>query len=172
MLIVVSFAGAKGPANNKSSADVPKKEPDCTSPVYRQFDFWAGDWDAFEINDPSTVVAHVPVKNILNGCVLLEDYRGEDGLHGQSFTLYDGSRKVWHQSWVTNRGQLLVIEGTLEAGAMVLTGSDLTPEGKKRKVRGVWKPVEGGVRETAETSIDGGKTWQPWFDLMFRHHKE
>jgi len=53
---------------------------------------------------------------------------------------------------------------------MVLSGSDLTPTGEKREVRGVWKPVEGGVRETAVTSLDAGKTWQPWFDLMFRPH--
>jgi hypothetical protein len=24
-------------------------------------------------------------------------------------------------------------------------------------------------RETAVTSLDGGKTWQSWFDLEFRH---
>jgi hypothetical protein len=24
------------------------------------------------------------------------------------------------------------------------------------------------VRETADTSADGGKTWTPWFDLEFR----
>lgn len=34
--------------------------------------------------------------------------------------------------------------------------------------RGVWKPEKGGVRESAVTSADGGKTWEPWFDLMFR----
>jgi hypothetical protein len=32
-------------------------------------------------------------------------------------------------------------------------------------------PVEGGVREIGITSIDNGKTWQPWFDLMFRPHQ-
>jgi hypothetical protein len=27
-----------------------------------------------------------------------------------------------------------------------------------------------GVRETAETSADGGTTWKPLFDLVFRPH--
>jgi hypothetical protein len=27
------------------------------------------------------------------------------------------------------------------------------------------------VREVAETSSDGGKTWQPYFDIHFRPHK-
>jgi hypothetical protein len=31
--------------------------------------------------------------------------------------------------------------------------------------------MTGGVRETAVTSTDGGTTWQPWFDLVFRPHK-
>ena len=37
--------------------------------------------------------------------------------------------------------------------------------------KGVWKPVDGGVRETAATFADGGKTWKPWFDLAFPPHK-
>jgi hypothetical protein len=54
---------------------------------------------------------------------------------------------------------------------MVLGGIDRTTSGDERTVRGIWKPVDGGVRETASTSTDGGKTWKPWFDLMFRPHK-
>jgi DICT domain-containing protein len=54
---------------------------------------------------------------------------------------------------------------------MVLSGADRTDDGKERRVRGIWKPEDGGVRETAVTSTDGGKTWKPWFDLVFRPHK-
>jgi hypothetical protein len=83
----------------------------CSTAEYRQFDFWAGDWDGFEVAKSDVRVAHNRVSWILDGCVLLEDYQGADGSHGESFTIYDASRKVWHQSWVTNRGALLVIEG-------------------------------------------------------------
>jgi hypothetical protein len=54
---------------------------------------------------------------------------------------------------------------------MVLLGADRTVDGKERRVRGVWKAVSGGVRETAFASIDGGKTWKLWFDLLFKPHK-
>jgi len=77
---------------------------------------------------------------------------------------------MWHQSWVTNRGNVLVIEGSLNAGEMVLSGADWTSDGSERRVRGVWKPVKEGVREAAVVSFDGGKTWKPWFDLVFRPH--
>jgi hypothetical protein len=147
------------------------KPASCSAPEYHQFDFWVGDWDAFDAANPVTNVARTRVHRILDGCVLLEDYEGANGLKGQSFSLYDASRKIWHQSWVTNRGQLLVIEGKLEAGEIVLAGVDHATDGEKRYVRGTWKPVKGDVRETAVTSTDGGKTWQPWFDLLFRPHK-
>jgi hypothetical protein len=143
----------------------------CMAPEYRQFDFWAGDWDAFE-TDSQTKVAGTRVDVLLNGCVLRENYEGTDGHSGQSFTIYDASRQVWHQTWVTNRGQLLVVEGKIQNGEVVLSGVDRLAGGKKRNVRGVWKPVNAGVRETAQTSTDGGKTWKLWFDLVFRPHKE
>jgi ketosteroid isomerase-like protein len=138
----------------------------CAAAVYRQFDFWAGDWDVFEVGG-SNPVAHVRVDPILDGCVLREDYQGSDGQQGQSFTMYDAARNVWHQSWVTNRGQLLEIEGKLEDSDMVLTGED---HAANALVRGIWKSLNGDVRETAVTSADGGKTWKPWFDLEFHRN--
>lgn len=141
----------------------------CSGPEYRQFDFWIGDWDALETGKRD-VVARTRVDRILDGCALREDYESTNGLKGQSFSLYDASRRVWHQSWATNKGQLLTIEGRIEDGEMVLSGTERRADGAERLVRGTWKPINGGVRETAVTSLDVGKTWQPWFDLVFRPH--
>ncbi len=171
VFLIALSARIEGMATRPPSAEESAKPASCAGPEYRQFDFWVGDWDAFDVDNPDKVVARNHVDRILDGCVLLEDYQGANGSHGQSFTIYDASRKVWHQTWVTNRGQLLTIEGKMQAGEMVLSGADLTADGKERHVRGVWKPVNGVVRETAVTSTDGGKTWEPWFDLWFRAHK-
>jgi hypothetical protein len=149
----------------------PPPAKSCTTPEFHQLDFWIGDWDAFDFDAPHVVAARTRVDRILDGCALREDYRDTNGMQGQSFSIYDASRKVWHQSWVTNRGKLLVIEGQFRNGEMVLSGSDRTLQGSERLVRGTWKPVSGGVRETALTSIDGGKTWTLWFDILFRPHK-
>src|SRR5262249_30514051 len=78
------------------------------------------------------------------------------------------SRKVWHQTWVTNRGQLLTIEGHWRNGAMVLSGSYPLETGLRGLVRGIWKSLPGEVQETASRSDDHGKTWTSWFDLRFR----
>lgn len=145
-------------------------EPACAAPEYHQFDFWVGDWDSLEA-DTGKQEARLRVTRILDGCVIHEDYQSVSGHKGESFSVYDATRKVWHQTWVTNRGELLTIEGQFQDGEMKLTGSDLTANGQKRVVRGVWKPVAGGVRETAVISLDDGQSWKPWFDLIFHQHK-
>lgn len=140
----------------------------CSSSEYHQFDFWVGNWDAFEVADLKTSGAHLRVEKILGGCVLKETYDGASGVEGQSFSIYDRTRGVWHQSWVTSRGQLLTIEGGMQDGKMVLSGADKTADGKDRLVRGTWAQEAEGVRETAVRSTDGGKTWELWFDLIFK----
>jgi ketosteroid isomerase-like protein len=142
----------------------------CSNPESHQFDFWVGDWDVFEVENPATSVARVRVDR--GGCVLREDYQDKEGHMGQSFSIYDAPRRNWHQSWVTNRGQLLLLDGGLQDGAIVLSAFEHTADGSDRQVRGTWKAVAGGVRETAVRSTDGGSTWTPWFDLMFRPHAD
>jgi hypothetical protein len=157
----------------------PSKPAPCASPEHRQLDFWLGDWDAFDVDDKGgvgrEVSARLKVDLLLDGCVLREDYQGMDGLKGESFTIYDAARKLWHQTWVTNRGQLLTIEGrreeALEGEPIVLEGEIPGADGKPaQRIRGLWKRQGEGVRETALTSADGGKSWQPLFDILFRPH--
>ena len=98
--------------------------PPCSAPEFQQFDFWLGDWDAFDADNPATPVARAKVTSILDGCVVHEDYQDTTGGHGESFSIYDASRKVWHQTWVTNHGRLLTIEGSFQNGEMFMTGVD------------------------------------------------
>ena len=169
-LAVVAFAFEACPSSSSPTAEQSSKPSSCDAAEYKQFDFWIGDWDAFDIGS-QTPSGRARVTRILEGCVLHEDYEGTDGHKGESFSIYDRSRRVWHQSWVTNRGELLVIEGTFQSGEMVLSGADRTADGKERQVRGIWKPERDGVRETAARSKDGGKSWEPWFDIIFRSHR-
>jgi hypothetical protein len=142
----------------------------CTAPEYRQFDFFAGDWDAYDVTASAKLVARNKVDLILGGCVLHEVYRQTDSLVGESFSIYDASRGRWHQSWVTNHGALLLLDGGLEGGRMALTATEKASDGTPSLLRGVWRREGTAVRETAERSADGGKTWTPVFDLLFRPH--
>jgi ketosteroid isomerase-like protein len=161
-VIVLFAAGPRAFGQQLSQGVAP-----CAAPEYRQFDFWLGDWDVFE-RDGTTRAAHVRVERALDGCALYEYYEDRKDLRGQSVTIYDRARKVWHQTWVTNRGQLLSIEGRMDGDEIILSGSYRGPNGEDTLVRGTWKPNGPDVRETAVTSTDGGKTWNTWFDLVFR----
>ncbi|MFT3789733.1 MAG: hypothetical protein QM741_01380 [Rudaea sp.] len=154
-------------------ADAAESAKFCTDAEYRKFDFWIGDWDTFDepVTPASKSVARNHVDAVLDGCAIHEDYDQFDGHHGRSFTIYDAARKVWHQSWVTNRGELLVLEGTRSANRITLEGDEAGAKGRRR-VRVFWEPQGGDVRETATVSADGGKTWRPLFDILFRRHKE
>ena len=145
--------------------------PACTGPEYRQFDFFVGDWDTYEVGEPDSLVARNYVTPMVGGCALREVYQQNDGLSGESFSSYDRSRGVWHQSWVTNRGQLLLLEGGLEGNRMVLTAPEQEADGSTSLLRGTWWREGANVRELAERSHDGGQTWETVFDIVFRPHR-
>lgn len=151
-------AGVRVASSTESALSTP-----CSAPAYHQFDFWVGDWDVFDVDSPNKA-AHARIDSILNGCVLRENYQGLDGRQGQSFTTYDASRNAWHQTWVTNGGELLEIDGKFEKNGIQLSGKNQ----HGLLVQGTWKPVNGEVRETAVRSSDNGKSWEPWFDIIFR----
>jgi hypothetical protein len=143
---------------------------DCATPEHRQLDFWIGDWDTFESDTPGGAsVARARVKSIADGCALYERYEQNDGLIGESILSYDPVRKRWQQTWVTNRGALMVIVGTFKDGALVLEGDVHLKDGTSVRQRITWKAQGVGVRESAVLSKDGGKTWKPAFDVLFLH---
>jgi hypothetical protein len=147
------------------------RAPSCTSAEYRQFDFFVGDWDAYDFGVPDSVIARNHVTPMLDGCAVREVYVQRDGLRGESFSAFDAGRHAWHQSWVTNHGVLLLLDGQLQSGRMVLTATEHGLQGDSSLLRGIWTPQRGSVRETAQRSKDGGKTWEPVFDIVFRPHQ-
>jgi hypothetical protein len=38
----------------------PAASPQCRSSEHRQFDFWVGDWDAYDLPDTTRAVARIP----------------------------------------------------------------------------------------------------------------
>jgi hypothetical protein len=139
---------------------------------YHQLDFWIGDWDTFETeapNGPSEARAHVDP--IAQGCAIHELYEQTDGLIGDSILSYDPVRRLWQQTWVTNHGAIMVITGNFKDGALVLEGEVHLKNGKTVIQRITWKTQDTGVREYAIVSRDGGGTWEPSFDVLFRKHR-
>ena len=142
----------------------------CAAPEYHQFDFFEGDWDTYDATDSTKIVARNRVTPMLDGCAVREEYAQTDGMRGESFSTYDATRRAWHQSWVTNHGSLLLLDGGLVGGRMELTATQRAADGSSSLVRVAWWTKGRAVRERAEQSKDAGATWTPMFDIVFRPH--
>ena len=146
--------------------------PNCVgAQEYHQLDFWIGDWDTFETDGSEKASeARTHVDPIAQGCAIHELYEQSDGLIGDSILSYDPVRKQWQQTWVTNRGAIMVITGHFADGALVLEGDAHLKDGSTVRQRITWQRQNDAVRESAVASKDGGKTWTPAFDVTFRKH--
>ena len=176
LVFVVAFAAhAAEPATAKAKPAVSlatAQAAQCPDPEFRQFDFWLGDWDTYE-SDRSvpTSIARTRITPIAAGCAIHELYEQTDGLIGDSILSFDPVRKVWQQTWVDNRGTLIVISGAFKDGAVTMEGEMRLRSGKMILQRISWKREDHGVREFSVRSMDGGTTWEPFFDVLFKKRK-
>jgi len=160
----ILWAVAIAPARTAGGSAPAKSAPACDRRECRQFDFWLGDWDVYG-PDGKTVVGRSHVEGILDGCVLLENWYGAKGGTGKSFNTWTRSDSLWHQSWVSNSGNLLLLQGSFRNGAMVLEGD--SPPGTRNRI--TWTPRPGGeVEQRWSTSADGGATWTTSFLGIYR----
>jgi hypothetical protein len=132
-----------------------------------QYDRRVGNWRVIDHDGRGPVVARDRVTSILKGCAMLERYRQSDGLGGDGFTMYDASRGLWHQTWMTDSGTLLLLEGRFKGGTLTMRGSNIGKGSRREWYRATWRQQRMGVRETAYISVDGGKSWRLDFDLLF-----
>jgi hypothetical protein len=152
-------------AQDELAASVPSR---CVAPEYRQFDFWLGEWKVTSNGTPAGTNSIVATQG---GCVLQESWQGAGpgGITGGSFNIYDHERRAWHQTWVDASGTLLLLDGGIVDGAMVLQGERPAPGGKGTvRHRIAWTPNEDGtVRQLWEASQDGGANWSVIFDGLY-----
>jgi hypothetical protein len=137
----------------------------CADLVYKQFDFWLGDWNVSDA--AGKLIGRDHVAHAFGGCVVQESWTSVDGGTGGSFSMYDVSRKLWHQTWVDSSGTLVVLEGALKDGRMMLTGQQVDEKGKTEQTRMTWTQENGKVRQLWEASADGGKTWKVIFEAIY-----
>ena len=79
----------------------------CSRPEYRQFDFWVGEWEAFDTHGKKGGDSKISV--ILDSCVILEEWTSagaQQGLvySGKSFNSYNSATRQWQQTWTDNTG--------------------------------------------------------------------
>jgi len=142
---------------------------DCSTPVYRQFDFKLGSFDV--TGEDGSAVGQSSVESVLGGCLLLEHWHSVADHDGRASMFYDRHEDRWHLDFVTDYGETLYLKGRLEGDAMVLTGeNDFDPFTGLHRM--TWSPLpEGAVRQFWELSNDGGATWKTVFVARYSRRR-
>jgi len=149
----------------------------CNSQVYRQFDFWIGEWEAFNLKGQKAGDSRIEM--ILDSCVILENWTSTSvikGLRyaGKSYNTYNAVKKKWQQYWVDNSGSITeYFNGHYEDGKMIFeTGNEKQNDGSfKISKMTFYNLGPDKVRQLGESSTDSGKTWKTDFDLEYRRKK-
>ncbi len=167
LALTVGDAEMRPPDPAAKATPAPKP---CAAPEYRQFDFWLGEWNV--TNPAGKVAGESRITRILGGCAVREEWTGAGGLTGTSLNMYDSARRRWHQTWVDDKGNVLLLEGAFRGGRMVLEGDAPAESGTLARQRITWSPLSGNrVRQLWESSADSGKTWKTEFDGIYAKKK-
>ncbi len=146
-----------------SASSDPSVAGPCGSAHFRQFDFWAGEWDVHDAGGRLAGRNTVTIEE--RGCVIVERWRAASGSTGQSFNYYDPAAQRWKQRWI-GLGFVLEMDGGVQADAMVMEGPmQNLAANRTTLLRGTWTRLsDGRLRQQFVESDDNGKTWKPWFD--------
>ena len=146
----------------------------CAKPVYRQFDFWIGEWEAFGKNGQKAGDSKVSL--ILDSCIILEEWTSAtvtQGLRykGKSFNTYNAATKQWQQTWVDNvGGSNEYLLGKFENNKIIYSSSPFPFNKDTMAIRKMTftnlSPVK--LRQHGEISKDNGATWTTEYDLEYR----
>jgi hypothetical protein len=165
MLLIAIFSFSKA---------VAQKTPCSGNPLYRQFDFWVGEWDAYALNGKKAGDSRITL--ILDSCIILEEWTSTaatKGLtySGKSFNTYNATTNQWQQTWVDNvGGSTEYLEGKLDNNKMIFRTRPFAFSKDTMAIRKLTFFNLGldRVRQLGEISKNNGSTWTTEYDLEYR----
>jgi hypothetical protein len=158
-VVAVSFAAAQT-----------EPAPACQEAVFRQFDFWVGDWDVFDQGGKLAGTNSITAEE--EGCLLVERWKGASGTTGQSYNYVDRQTGKWRQIWVSKDATIDYAGGLNDKGQMVLEGTIAYPGGKAAPFKGIWTAnPDGTVTQHFEEYDAGKKSWGEWFTGIYKRRK-
>ena len=159
--------------SNAVLAQQPLPRPCSTDPVYRQFDFWIGDWEVYGLNGKKAGDSKIEL--ILDSCVILENWKSASGPYaGKSFNTYNALTQQWQQTWVDNAGgSTEFLEGRYDDQKMIFRTRPYPVSKDTMAIRRLtfYNLSADRVRQHGEISKDSGHTWKTEYDLEYRRKK-
>jgi hypothetical protein len=152
-----------------TTAQQPPTKPCSTDTIFRQFDFWIGDWEVFGVKGKA---GDSKIERILDSCVILENWTSaKQGYTGKSFNTYNASTRQWQQTWVDNSGgSTEYLRGHAGKDMVVFYADKNIGQNGKNFLRRLsfYKLSIDKVRQHGERSDDEGRTWTTEYDLEYR----
>lgn len=137
-----------------------------TLPPARRFDFYLGDWS---MRNGDVVERNLEVVSAFDGKGLSVTAReaSDNSISAQSMFLYDEGKGLWRQIWMSKDGMVVVLEGGMEEGTMVL--NQISQDGKRTSgSRSVFSNISSdGFQYEWQQSSDGGATWETLATRIF-----
>jgi len=126
-------------------------------PGARAFDFWVGSWI---VQTPEGKrVGQSQISHGLEGCALVERFRGADG-EGTSLSTYSSGSRRWEMLFANTSGLVVHQQGVPVAGGLRFTGTGIRTDGTRQGMRTTFTALaDSGVRQVLELSDDGGASW-------------
>lgn len=149
----------------------------CSSPIYRRFDFWIGEWDVYGVNGQKAGDSKISV--MLDSCIILEEWTSANvtqGIRyaGKSFNTYNSRTKQWQQTWVDNvGGSTEFLTGKSENDKIVFQTASFQLSKDTMAIRKLtfYNLGKEKVRQHGEISKDNGNSWATEYDLEYRRKK-
>jgi hypothetical protein len=150
----------------------PNVKPCATDPVYRQFDFWIGEWEVTGKNGQPAGDSKISL--LLDSCIVLEEWSGKNGYAGKSFNTYNAVTKQWQQTWVDNMGgSTEYMQGKYEDNKIIFMTKPFTFSKDTMAIRRLtfYNIDPQKVRQHGEISKDNGTNWNTEYDLTYNRKK-
>lgn len=141
----------------------------------RAFDFWIGEWDAYNAATGAPAGQNV-IERASGGCMLLENWTGHvtpwGGVsEGKSMNFVDAAAGTWKQVWMGSQGGAQeFVGGVYRDGTMHFTyeSPPTSPQGQATTGNLIFYNLgPNKVRQYQDASTDGGKTFQVVYDLIY-----
>jgi hypothetical protein len=153
------------PRYQKLVESVRRKAFPChSSEKARQLDFWVGEWDV-QVNG-QTIGTNV-IQRLEEGCLILENWKGNGGLSGKSMNFFNPILGTWRQTYMSSNQMIWEMTGEYKDGALHYSGQVFTPGGIVMTRVTFFNLEAGRLRHTEDNSRDGGKTWNNVWDAIY-----